>query len=94
MSTFADLFGQVAPKVILCGGRVFEIIQVVGQPLSEGFRGEEFVHHSDDGGSLSVGDPVKDLTDLIRVLDWDGDWMRALKCIDPKDILQSHDEES
>ena len=73
----------MAPKVILGGGLVLEIIEVVGQPLSENsywkrnfdgklspecVRGEEFVHHPDDRGALSIRYSVKDFTDLVRVL--------------------------
>ena len=73
----------MAPKVILGGGFVFEIIEVVGQPLSENLywkrcsdgmlspecvSGEELVHHPDDGGALSIRYSVKDFTDLVRVL--------------------------
>ena len=72
----------MAPKVILGGGFVLEVVEVVCQPLSENLsckRGhyinplpericcEEFVHHPDDGGSLSIRYPVKDFTDLVRV---------------------------
>ena len=32
---YNDLFSQVAPKVVLGSGFVFEIIEVVRQPLSE-----------------------------------------------------------
>ena len=73
----------MAPKVILGGGFVLEIVEVVCQPLSEILsynRGhninslpecvcrEELVHHPDDGGALSIRYPVKDFTDLVRVL--------------------------
>ena len=72
----------MAPKVILGGGFVLEIVEVVCQPLSEILSykrsydinalpecicGEEFVHHPDDGGALFVRYPVKDFTDLVRV---------------------------
>ena len=48
------------------------------------------IHHPDDGGSLGVGNPVKDLIDLVRMVDRDGNGMGALKGVDPHDGLQVH----
>ena len=61
--------------------------------LSEGAGGEEVVHHADDGRPLAVGDPVKDLLDLVRMLDGDGDGVGALQGVDPEHVLEVGDHE-
>ena len=77
-SILMSLLGQVQPQVILGGGLVGQVSQVDSQALTEGVGGQEVVHHPDDGRSFAIGDPVKDLLDLIWMLDRNADWMRTL----------------
>ena len=83
-----SLSSEILPQVILGGSLVGQVFQIDSQSLTEGFGGQEVVHHPDDRSSFTVGDPVKDLLDLIWMLDRNADWMGTLQGINPELVFK------
>ncbi len=54
-------------------------IEIVCDAAVEGLKAEEVCHHAYNGGALAVGDTIKDLVDLVRVIDRHRDWVRRLQ---------------
>lgn len=85
LTAVSDL-SECSPKVVLLSVGVFVFLEVVRDAVLEALLTQKLVHHSNDHRTFGVADCIENLRDLVRMTDFDWNWMTRLEGVELENV--------